>query len=164
MTDIEKVKQGLYRCFVMCNESFDVACGRCPYKSTCYPDGETFVSSKPVYTDTIALIDEMQEEIERLKAHEAKLLTFDEVKKHYSIPNELHGDIKKTIDYENDIVPLYLECTYEDEWVVHWRDYHNISMHLDSWENDYGKTWRCWTKKPTQEQKKAVKWDAKADS
>ena len=24
--------------------------------------------------------------------------------------------------------------------------------------DDYGKTWRCWTKKPTDERKKAVKW------
>ncbi len=26
------------------------------------------------------------------------------------------------------------------------------------WEN-YGKTWRCWTARPTDEQRKAVKWD-----
>lgn len=26
------------------------------------------------------------------------------------------------------------------------------------WEN-YGKTWRCWTAKPTDEQRKTVKWD-----
>ena len=24
----------------------------------------------------------------------------------------------------------------------------------------YGKTWRCWTARPTEEQRKAVKWDA----
>ena len=24
----------------------------------------------------------------------------------------------------------------------------------------YGKTWRCWTERPTEEQRKAVKWDA----
>lgn len=24
----------------------------------------------------------------------------------------------------------------------------------------YGKTWRCWTARPTDEQRKAVKWDA----
>jgi hypothetical protein len=24
---------------------------------------------------------------------------------------------------------------------------------------DYGKTWRCWTARPTDEQRKAVKWD-----
>ena len=29
-----------------------------------------------------------------------------------------------------------------------------------SWEaDDYGKTWRCWTARPTEEQRKAVKWN-----
>ena len=26
--------------------------------------------------------------------------------------------------------------------------------------DDYGRKWRCWTEEPTDEQKKAVKWDA----
>lgn len=26
-------------------------------------------------------------------------------------------------------------------------------------EEDYGKTWRCWTARPTNEQRQAVKWD-----
>ena len=25
--------------------------------------------------------------------------------------------------------------------------------------DDYGKTWRCWTSRPTDEQRKAVKWE-----
>ena len=29
-----------------------------------------------------------------------------------------------------------------------------------SWETeDYGKTWRCWTARPTDEQREAVKWE-----
>lgn len=31
------------------------------------------------------------------------------------------------------------------------------ALELDS--ENYGKTWRCWTAKPTDEQRKAVKWD-----
>jgi len=93
------------------------------------------------------------------RTQEAKLLTFDEVKKHYSIPGKFLEDIRKYIDYSNDIEPLYLECNIEDAWVVHWRDYHSIAMNLEDWEKDYGKTWRCWTKKPTEEQKRSVKWE-----
>ena len=120
---------------------------------------QAILSIMPERSEVLLIVDNQPDAIALLKEQEAKLLTFDEVKKHYSVPNELHGDIKKTIDYENDIVPLYLECTYEDAWVVHWRDYHNISMHLDSWEKDYGKTWRCWTAKPTAEQRSAAKWN-----
>lgn len=28
---------------------------------------------------------------------------------------------------------------------------------------DYGKTWRCWPRKPTDDERKAAKWDAKRD-
>lgn len=95
---------------------------------------------------------------ELLKEQEAKLLTFDEVKRHYSIPGELLGDIKKYVDYSEDIDPLYLECNIEDEWVVHWRRYCDIALHLDQWKEDYGKTWRCWTAKPTLAQRREMKW------
>jgi len=99
------------------------------------------------------------ETIELLKEQKPRLLTFEEVKKHFHIPGELLSDIKKYVDFKNDIEPLYLECNIEDEWVVHWRTYDIIIPYLDTWEKDYGKTWRCWTKKPTEEQKRAVKWD-----
>ena len=26
-------------------------------------------------------------------------------------------------------------------------------------ETEYGKTWRCWSRKPTDEERKAAKWD-----
>lgn len=94
-----------------------------------------------------------------LKEQEPKLLTFDEVKKHFLVPKELFGSIEEYIDYVNDIDPLYMECNVEDAFVFHWRTHDDISMHLDDWKNEYGKTWRCWTKKPTPEQMKGVKWD-----
>ena len=94
-----------------------------------------------------------------LKEQEAVLLTFEEVKNHFHVPIKLLGDIEKYVDFENDIEPLYLECDIEDAWTVHWRTYDNTKEHLESWEKDYGKTWRCWTKKPTEEQKRSVKWE-----
>lgn len=159
MANVEKVKQGLFRCFMKCNEPFAAGCGQCPYVGMCFPDGERFETSAPLYTETVALIDEMQAEIERLKAHEAKLLTFDEVKKHYSIPDELTGNLMESIDYSYDIAPLYMECPDEDQWVVHWRDYRSIEPFLEDWREAYGKTWRCWTAKPTAEQRSAAKWN-----
>lgn len=105
--------------------------------------------------DGIAVYDA----IALLKEQEPKLLTFDEVKKHFLVPKELFGSIEEYIDYVNDIEPLYLECNVEDAFVFHWRTHNDISMHLDDWKNEYGKTWRCWTKKPTHEQMKAVKWE-----
>ena len=94
-----------------------------------------------------------------LKEQEAKLLTFEEVEKHYHIPGELLGDIKKYVDYSEEIEPLYLECNIEDEWVVHWRKYSDIALYLDQWKEDYGKTWRCWTAKPTLSKRMEMKWE-----
>ena len=97
--------------------------------------------------------------MEYIKHLEAKLLTFEEVKKHYSIPGELLADIRKYVDYMEDIEPLYLECKIEDEGVVHWRIYESIADRLDDWKEDYGKTWRCWTAKPTFAQRMEAKWE-----
>ena len=94
-----------------------------------------------------------------IKEQEAKLLTFEEVKNHFHVPIKLLGGIEEYVDFENDIEPLYLECDIEDAWTVHWRTYENTKEYLESWEKDYGKTWRCWTKKPTEEQKRSVKWE-----
>ena len=33
------------------------------------------------------------------------------------------------------------------------------SMRIQHGDNNYGKKWRCWTAKPTDEQRKAVKWE-----
>ena len=33
------------------------------------------------------------------------------------------------------------------------------SMRIQHGDGNYNKTWRCWTEKPTEEQRRAVKWD-----
>lgn len=33
------------------------------------------------------------------------------------------------------------------------------SMRIQHGDNSYGRKWRCWTAKPTEEQRKAVKWN-----
>lgn len=37
------------------------------------------------------------------------------------------------------------------------------SMRIQHGDEKYGKKWRCWTHKPTDEQRKAVKWDGRPD-
>lgn len=34
------------------------------------------------------------------------------------------------------------------------------SMRIQHGDDSYGKKWRCWTARPTDEQREAVKWDA----
>ena len=95
--------------------------------------------------------------IEALKEQQTRLLTFEEVKDHYSVPIS-KADIERYNDYAEDIKPLYFEFPHPDGWVVHWRGYDHVSTYLREWEKDYGRTWRCWTDKPTDEQRKAEPW------
>jgi len=90
---------------------------------------------------------------------EPRILTLNEVKR---------GDPKEDMEY---LFPVFLErCDrnyivsrlidlYESE-----NEYVIMSCGRNDWEEyryeDYNKTWRCWSTEPTEEQRKAVKWDA----
>lgn len=58
---VEKVKEGLAACFMI-----DGACSTCPYFAECYPLQGESKRGLP-YKDTVALIDELTQEIERLQ-------------------------------------------------------------------------------------------------
>lgn len=51
---------------------------------------------------------------------------------------------------------MYLDHTEGSAYLMGNID--RLSLTKLRWE-DYGKTWRCWTARPTDEQRKAVKWD-----
>lgn len=86
--------------------------------------------------------------IELLKAQEPRLLTLEEVKQY------------------ND--PVYIECKYRSDWALRCCDIKNTIYFAVGWRNGssehfntdkYGITWRCWTSRPTEEQRKTVKWE-----
>ena len=114
------------------------------------------------YDDFVELtVDETKQILELLKEQEAKVMTFDEVKNHYSLPPVFPDDLGMQEDYLNDIEPLYFDFPDDSvPWTVHWRCHNQVAKYLNDWKADYGKKWRCWTAKPTDEQRKAVKWDA----
>ena len=90
-----------------------------------------------------------------------RVMTLDEVVAHYSLPPVFVDDFDAQEDYYEDIRPLYFEFPYqeEDPWIVHWRRYANVAGYLDEWKYTYNKKWRCWTARPTDEQRKAARWD-----
>lgn len=84
---------------------------------------------------------------------EMRLLTPDEVKAHCA----------KGPDAE----PLYIEFSHRttlSRWIlvapnIECNEPATVTRYLDIWEQDYGKTWRCWPRKPTPEQMAAEKWE-----
>ena len=96
---------------------------------------------------TVEWIDET---LELLKEQEARVMTLDEVKAFdwdycYLEEERLPGKEYRAVcgDYA-------LTC-------ITWPSV--ASMRIQHGDNSYGKKWRCWTHKPSKEQRKAVKWD-----
>lgn len=66
-----------------------------------------------------------------------------------------------------DAEPLYIEFSHRttlSRWIlvspnIECNEPATVTRYLDIWEQDYGKTWRCWPRKPTPEQMAAEKWE-----
>ena len=97
--------------------------------------------------------------IELLESQQPRVLTLEEVIKHYSLPPVVLDDLGWQEDYLQDIKPLYFDFPTKDSFAVHWRGYQHVRAYLEDWNASYGQKWRCWTDKPTDAQRKAVKWD-----
>lgn len=66
-----------------------------------------------------------------------------------------------------DAEPLYIEFSHRttlSRWIlvspnIECNEPATVTRYLDIWEHDYGKTWRCWPRKPTPEQMAKVEWE-----
>lgn len=124
--------------------------GMCGYNCPYYDCSGQGICSEMLCADALSL----------LKAQEPRVLTLEEVIEHYSLPPVFPDDLGMRFDFYEDIQPLYFDFPHpEDPWIVHWRGYAQIGKYLDDWKADYGKTWRCWTARPTDEQREATQWE-----
>lgn len=110
-------------------------------------DGDNTLVPQQLVLDIITL----------LKEQEARVMTLEEVK-----------------NAENAAEPFWCEfndrdlCSY-GSWRTGWHEktfgmepQHCIENYFERaivGESEYGSEWRCWTSKPTDEQRKAVKWN-----
>lgn len=138
MADREKVIRGLELCAYDPDPGQELkeirSCLECPYyRAGCSPQ---------LIRDALAL----------LKGQEARVLTLEEIR-------------------SGTVEVAWLECSDKEEvraglWFkrINEGEDEGIIIHvLDGFEGlrteVYGKTWRCWTARPTEEQRKAVKWE-----
>ena len=139
MTDMEKVIKGLecHAKVIGCKE-------HCPYWRS-----ETLDCSIRLANDSLAL----------LKAQEPRVMTQEEVESAYEKQEPVWLDVKD-VPVSNYIVIGYRlmhktrkghEMAYEliGASIVSEKSY-GVSM--------YGKKWRCWTSRPTDEQREGAKW------
>ena len=91
---------------------------------------------------------EMAEEL--LKDQEARVMTLDEVKAFdweycYLEEERLPGKEYRTVCGDYAITCITWPCI--------------ASMRIQHGDDNYGKKWRCWTAKPTENQRQEVKWE-----
>lgn len=134
----EKIEIGLEHCIVkldsLRNRAHGFNCTDCPYYEAC---------EKSKHLDGLPLLRDV---LELLEAQEPRMLTFDEaVEAHECWFESINGaygycDI---YPFNKNIVEIY-----------------RLRNHTEGIDIDgYGKRWRCWTFRPTDEQREAVSWD-----
>ena len=126
-----EIKQGLMACADYKN------CTDCPYN--CEEEG----CMRALTADALTLIRQLEA---KLAEYEKPLvpMTLEEVKRHVKEP-------------EAELVWL---DDVEEPSNTGWTYSHIICDWLHGFdERTYGKEWRCWSRKPTDEERKAAKWD-----
>ena len=109
----------------------------------------------------------LDDAITLLEEQEPRLLTLDEVKtigtQNY---NQIQDENTRLIWIEERNAnalritkPTYYDFFEEEDEEPIIINYVGTDYYDHFKQNTYGKDWRCWSSKPTEEQRKAVKWD-----
>ena len=85
------------------------------------------------------------------KAHEPRVMTLEEVK---ALPSETDVWLD---EFCSIVVAATISCTLYGN--AYFYGIEHADYGVDYKLIDYGKEWRCWTSRPTEEQREAVKWD-----
>lgn len=127
----EKVLKGLECCYIQKN-GIPPRCEACPYMN---PMEGTCDNLDELLGDALTL----------LKAQEPRIMSLEE------IPYATFG----WIEVSEQLIPCVLEDVFVDDTVgfASIEDGHDYMC-----ASDYGKTWRVWTSRPTDEQREATPW------
>jgi len=131
MTDREKVIKGL-ECCILRNPDDHARCSQCSYGGNCV---------NRLKMDALAL----------LKAQEPRVMTLEEVKA------AKDDDIYLEISTRTDEIPYITAATLDGVGIKGVTFYCSHFDFVAYNRRLYG--WRCWAARPTDDQRKAVKWD-----
>ena len=136
MTDQEK-REMVIKGLECCSHEDIGDCNNCPYN----------------VNDMHCDIGMMRDALELLKAQGSRVMTLEEVNRFvYGMPYII--EINKPREEPRLIYGLYSHQGVNGGFYFAFTD---ARSHF--FDVDYGKTWRCWTSRPTDEQREAVKWD-----
>ena len=106
------------------------------------------------------IMHRIQEALSLLKEQEPRIMAADELKEYLMINDSglLSHDQWRELSQR---APLYMEFKEPDEYQVNWRTVEQLrpwAMESMFWEK-YKIYRRCWTSRPTDEQRKATPWE-----
>lgn len=145
MTDREKVIKGLVRCIekqdTVINRNHGFNCNACPYIRRCESIG--YLIGLPLMRDALAL----------LKAQEPRVATWEEAQANVQDGPFIIFEVRDSTGSEVDFGVLAGDFYEMSEG--------SVLTVADFWmmKDDYGKRFRLWTSRPTDEQREAVKWN-----
>lgn len=135
MEQLEKVRKGL-ECCIASNDSY--CPDECPYKNICLARKGTQHIYVHLFEDALALINAQQERIKELEAWQtARVMTLEEWG---NAPEPLDGECMCYEIKNNGLKAMLVKA-------------------FKGCKELYGKSFRCWTQRPTDEQMEAAKWE-----
>jgi len=119
-------------------------CVGCPYPNN-------GLCGDQLYSDALHLIRQQQDRIRELEAaRKARVMTLEEV----------HDMAWDYCYLEEEVIKDNVLQKYCGKHRVKCITWPSIASCVLTYGDDaYGKRWRCWTSRPTDEQREAVKWD-----
>ena len=142
----EKVIKGLECCLPMTTRNGLADCEQCPYDRKITLEGGVTECCHDLMADALALLKEQEPRV--MTAEDMWTLKFND-----------------TVIIEQKIPPLLIPAIVRDN-IKHddaLEVLQVVTASMDGGANAdydyYGKTWRCWTSRPTDEQREKVKWD-----
>ena len=131
MVDREKVIKKLESLRDICNAKSDMAIGNGKVAWAGYANA---------VNDALALLKEQEPRV--MKLEDVKAFGWDYC---YLEEERLPGKEYRTVCGDYALTCITWPCV--------------ASMRIQYGDNNYGKKWRCWTAKPTDKQRQAVKWE-----
>ena len=164
MPDRDKVVEALEIC--TSREPGEYTCNKCHYETRVDGDG----CEVNLMLDAIALLKayeaerlewigavaKLTAENELLKEQEAKVLTVDQLEDALDTVVWLETPVSENLA---DGYSLIMAYSHKDGYMFFESPFgDNPSQDILEY-SEYGKSWRCWDKRPTDEQRQAVTWD-----
>ena len=137
MDKLVKAIKGFEKCLDKETDCYREDIG-CPYEDECWLSGKN-LPTRPLMEDAFELLKEKQPRV--MKLEDVKAFEWDYC---YLEEERLPGKEYRSVCGDYALTCITWPCI--------------ASMRIQHGDNSYGKKWRCWTAKPTEEQRKAVPW------